>query len=69
MMEFVLIYKCKETKHTTKEDEMYELVMVWEDGDKEIHSYKNREEAENGKRNMEMAFGAQVWCCVREKKS
>ena len=48
---------------------MYELVMVWEDGDKEIHSYKNREEAENGKRNVEMAFGTQVWCCVREKKS
>jgi hypothetical protein len=48
---------------------MYELVMVWEDGDKEIHSYKNREEAESGKRNVEMAFGTQVWCCVREKKS
>lgn len=47
---------------------MYELVIVWNDGNKEIHGYKNRTEAEEGKRNMEMAFGAQVWCCVREKR-
>ena len=48
---------------------MYELVVVWNDGNKEIYAYTNRTEAENGKRNMEMAFGSQVWCCVREKRA
>ena len=47
---------------------MYELVIVWNDGNKEIYAYGNRTEAEEGKRNMEIAFGSQVWCCVREKR-
>lgn len=47
---------------------MYELVIIWNDGNKEIYSYKDREKAEEGKYNMELTFGAQVWCCVREKR-
>ena len=45
----------------------YELVVVWATGEKEIHSYNSQDEAEQGKRNYEMAFGSQLWCCVREK--
>ena len=47
---------------------MYELVIVWNDGSKEIYTYINRTKAEEGKRNVEMAFGLQVWCCVRKKR-
>lgn len=46
----------------------YELVVVWSTGDKQVFEYATQDEAEQGKRNYEMAFGAQVWCCVREGK-
>ena len=47
---------------------MFELVIIWNDGKKEIYIYKNRMEAEKGKYNIEQAFGLQIWVCVREKR-
>ena len=44
---------------------MFELVVVWETGEKEIYTYPTQAEAEAGKRNFETAFGSQVWVCVR----
>ena len=43
---------------------MAKLIIVWNTGEKEEYTYASREEAEEAKRNMEMAFGAQVWCGV-----
>lgn len=46
----------------------YELVIVWESGEKEISTYRTEAEAVKAKFNMEMAFGNQLWACVREKR-
>ena len=46
----------------------YELVIVWYSGEKEIYTYKTEAEARKAKANMEMAFGRQLWACVREKR-
>lgn len=47
----------------------YELVIVWDSGEKEVHEYKTKEEAEKAMAGMYMAFGHhQLWCCVREKR-
>lgn len=45
----------------------YELVVVWDSGDKEIYEYPTKEEAETAKRGFETAFGNQLWVCVREQ--
>lgn len=48
---------------------MYELVIVWSTGEKNIYEYKTREEAEKGGDNFKTAFGYQVsWFGVREKQ-
>ena len=46
----------------------YELVIVWESGEKEIHAYKSESEAERAKDGYIKAFGRQLWACVREKR-
>lgn len=46
----------------------YELVVVWNSGEKEIYSYNTEYLANKAKSNMEMAFGRQLWACVREKR-
>lgn len=47
---------------------MFELVIVWSNGDKEIYSYKTEEAAEKGAENMKMAFGNQItWAGTRRK--
>ena len=46
---------------------MFDLVIVWETGEKEVYTYATREDAEKGKANFEKAFGSQVWACVRPK--
>lgn len=46
----------------------YELVIVWYSGEKEVHEYKTKEEAEKAKAGYCMAFGHQLWTCVREKR-
>lgn len=46
----------------------YELVIIWDSGEKEIHEYKTKEEAEKAKAGYYIAFGHQLWGCVREKR-
>ena len=46
----------------------YELVIVWDSGEKEIHTYKTEAEAERAKDGYIKAFGRQLWACVREKR-
>ena len=44
----------------------YELVVVWDDGGKDVYRYTSREEAEKAGEGMEMANGNQIkWWCVR----
>ena len=48
---------------------MFELVVVWYDGSKNIYEYDSREKAEEGEDNMRMALGNQVaWCGIRRKE-
>ena len=46
----------------------YEVVVIWNDGKKEIHECDTREKAENLEGCYKMVFAEQVWCCVREKR-
>ena len=47
---------------------VYELVIIWTNGDKDIHVYTTREKAERAEINMRIAFGNQIeWSCVRKK--
>lgn len=46
----------------------YELVIIWEDNEKQIYEYDTAEEAQKGADNMVMAFGRQIqFTCVRRK--
>lgn len=49
---------------------MYELVIIWENGDKDVYEYESREKAEEiGRGYKELAFGDQVtWYGVRKKQ-
>lgn len=45
---------------------MYELVVIWYNGDKNIYTYDDRDEAEQAESNIRMAFGEQVsFTCIR----
>ena len=45
---------------------MYELVVIWSNGDKDVYTYATKEEAEQGGKNMIFALGGQVaWYGVR----
>lgn len=47
---------------------MYELVIIWANGEREIYEYKTEEAAEKGGQGVKMALGNQVaWWCVRKK--
>lgn len=47
---------------------MFELVVIWSDGNRDVFEYRTRSEAEDAADNMRMACGNQVsWCGVREK--
>lgn len=46
----------------------YELVVIWSDGQKEIHEYPTYEDADSVGRGYKIAFGNQVsWYGVRAK--
>lgn len=46
---------------------MYELVILWQDGDKDIYQYPTREQAERAGAEMRIAFGNQIqWHGVRK---
>lgn len=47
---------------------MFELVIVWSTGDKEIYTYETEQAAETAAENFRIAFGSQVcWTGVRHK--
>lgn len=46
----------------------YELVIVWDNGDKDIYVYPTQQKAEEAEDGMRMALGNQIsWSCVRPK--
>ena len=46
---------------------MFELVIVWASGERQVYEYDTPEQAEEGARNMLTANGEQItWWCVRE---
>lgn len=49
---------------------MYELVIIWENGDKEVFDYDTENEAEKAGRGMQKAFGRQIswWGTRRSNK-
>lgn len=48
---------------------MFELVVIWENGDKDIYEYPTEEQALKAGANMVLALGAQVaWYGVRPKR-
>ena len=45
---------------------MWELVIVWSNGDKDVYQYGTREEAEEAESGMGTAFGNQIaWTGIR----
>ncbi len=47
---------------------IFELVVVWSDGSKNIYEYDSEEKAERAGRNMKMALGNQIaWFGTRRK--
>lgn len=45
----------------------YELVVIWETGEKDIYAYSTREKAEKTAMEMKKVFGNQIsWAGVRE---
>lgn len=48
---------------------MYELIVIWTSGEKEIHEFQSREQACETGDGYKMAFGTQIeWVGVREKR-
>ena len=46
----------------------YELIVIWETGEKEVHKYSNREDAEEAEKGFRMAFGNQIsWTGIRHQ--
>lgn len=47
----------------------FELVVIWETGEKDIFEYENEREAEQAGANMTKAFGRQIsWVGTRQKR-
>lgn len=47
----------------------YELVIIWDDGTKNITGYKSKAKAEEIESGMKKVFGKQIeWSCVREAR-
>lgn len=45
----------------------YELIIIWDDGKKEIYEYKTIKEAEKVAENMKKVFGGQIaWTGTRK---
>ena len=48
---------------------LYELVVVWDTGEKDIYTYNTQEDAEQAGENMKVALGNQIaWAGTREKR-
>lgn len=47
---------------------MFELVVVWETGDRDVYKYDSRDSAERHGRDMKMALGDQIaWYGIRKE--
>lgn len=47
----------------------YEVVVIWDDGRKDVYEYGTKEKAENIAQGYKMAFGNQIaWTGVRVKR-
>lgn len=47
----------------------YELVIIWETGEKEVHEYESQQLAEQAERGYKKAFGNQIqWSGTRPKR-
>lgn len=47
----------------------YELVIIWESGEKEVHEYDSQDTAERAARGYKNAFGNQIaWTGTRPKR-
>ena len=45
---------------------MFELVVIWENGDKDVYSYSTEKDAKSAECGMKKALGKQIqWTCVR----
>lgn len=46
-----------------------ELIIIWDDGEREVYEYQTADEAEEAMDNMKIVFGEQIsWCGVRERR-
>lgn len=46
-----------------------ELVIIWDDGEREVYDYQTTDEAEEAMEGMKMAFGEQIsWMGIVEKR-
>lgn len=43
---------------------MYELIIVWNNGERETHKYNSEHEAREAANNLHMVFGSQLWTGV-----
>ena len=49
---------------------MFELIVLWSTGDKNVYEYDTREEAVKGASRMRMAFGNQIrWTGIDRKRN
>lgn len=47
----------------------YELVVIWDSGEKDVYDYETYEAAKQGEANMRMVFGYQIaWTCIKERR-
>ena len=48
---------------------MYTLIIIWQTGERSEYEYSTREQAEQGERNMRVAFGNQIeWTGINERR-
>lgn len=48
---------------------IYELIVIWDTGEKETYDYETLDAARQGEANMRMAFGCQIaWTGINERR-
>ena len=46
----------------------YELIVIWETGEKNVYEYNSEQDAQQGEANMKMAFGNQIqWTGINRR--
>lgn len=49
---------------------MWELIVIWSNGDKNVYRYRTEQDALKGQKSMHMAFGGQIsWSSIRERRN